>query len=196
MNPWHCSKRVADVVPDVVVYLTCAVMGLGGRGVIKIWTEVAARVRLYLVTSDLTSLFPPQFSHWLQVRKVDTVYFSFFLHPLSRLWCDRILQLKDVENHNFLVELALAERDSKNASVFFFVCPSQIGFMLPGVPSVDRETGDKNRDDFHCMQMSLVTGMRFNFGDDWITRNVYHVLAIWQYFFCHVRVFFWFIHFF
>ena len=24
----------------------------------------------------------------------------------------------------------------------------------------------KNRDDFHCMQMSLVIGMRFIFGDD------------------------------
>ena len=27
------------------------------------WTEVAARVRLYMLTSDLTSLVPPQFSH-------------------------------------------------------------------------------------------------------------------------------------
>ena len=58
-----------------MVYLTCAVIGLGGRGVIKTWTEVAARVRLYMLTSDLTSLVPPQFSHWLQVRKVGTVYF-------------------------------------------------------------------------------------------------------------------------
>ena len=46
-----------------MVYLTCAVIGLGGRGVIKTWTEVAARVRLYMLTSDLTSLVPPQFSH-------------------------------------------------------------------------------------------------------------------------------------
>ena len=60
--------------PDVMVYLTCALIGLGGRGVIKTWTEVAARVRLYILTSDLTSLFSPQFSHWLQVRKVGTVY--------------------------------------------------------------------------------------------------------------------------
>ena len=37
-----------------MVYLTCAVIGLGGRGVIKTWTEVAARVRLYMLTSDLT----------------------------------------------------------------------------------------------------------------------------------------------
>ena len=52
-----------------MVYLTCAVIGLGGRGVIKTWTKVAARVCLYMLTSDLTSLFPPQFSHWVQVRK-------------------------------------------------------------------------------------------------------------------------------
>ena len=56
-----------------MVYLTCAVIGLGGRGVIKTWTEVAARVRLYMLTSDLTTLVPPQFSRWLQVRKVGTV---------------------------------------------------------------------------------------------------------------------------
>ena len=28
------------------------------------------------------------------------------------------------------------------------------------------ETGDKNRDDFHCTQMSLVMSMGFIFGDD------------------------------
>ena len=57
-----------------MVYLTCAVIGLGGRGVIKTWTEMAARVRLYMLTSDLTSLVPPQFSHWLQLRKAGTAY--------------------------------------------------------------------------------------------------------------------------
>ena len=39
-----------------MVYLTCAVFGLGGRGVIKTWTEMAARVRLYMLTSYLTSV--------------------------------------------------------------------------------------------------------------------------------------------
>ena len=48
---------------------------LGGRGVIKTWTEVAARVRLYRLTFDLTSLVPSKFSHQLQVRKVGTAYF-------------------------------------------------------------------------------------------------------------------------
>ena len=61
-----------------MVYLTCAVIGLRGLGVIKTWTEVAARVRLYMLTSDLTSLVPPQFSYWLQVRKVGAVYFFYF----------------------------------------------------------------------------------------------------------------------
>ena len=62
-----------------MVYLTCAVVSLGGRGVIETLTEAAARVRLYKLTSDLTSLVPPQFSHWLQVRKVGTVIILFFL---------------------------------------------------------------------------------------------------------------------
>ena len=66
-----------------MVYLTCAVIGLDGRGVIKTWTEVAARVRLYMLTSDLTSSDLPQFSHWLQVRKVFTVLLSFFFFFLS-----------------------------------------------------------------------------------------------------------------
>ena len=66
-----------------MVYLTCAVIGLDGRGVIKTWTEVAARVRLYMLTSDLTSSDLPQFSHWLQVRKVFTVFLSFFFFFLS-----------------------------------------------------------------------------------------------------------------
>ena len=57
-----------------MVYLICAIIGLGRRGVIKTWTEVDARVRLYMLTSDLTSLVPPKFSHWLQVRKVGSVY--------------------------------------------------------------------------------------------------------------------------
>ena len=29
------------------------------------------------------------------------------------------------------------------------------------------EIGDKNGDEFHCMQMSLVMNMRFIFDDDW-----------------------------
>ena len=49
------------------------------RDVIKAWTEMAARVRLYMLTSNLSSLVPLQFSHWLQVRKVGTAYLFFHL---------------------------------------------------------------------------------------------------------------------
>ena len=36
-----------------------------------------------MLTSDLTSLVPPQFNHnWLQVRKVGTVFFFFFSRVL------------------------------------------------------------------------------------------------------------------
>ena len=74
-----------------MVYLTCAVVSLGGRDVIETLTEAAARVRLYKLTSDLTSLVPPQFSHWLQVRNVGTVHFFilflfyFFIYMLNHL---------------------------------------------------------------------------------------------------------------
>ena len=54
------------------------------------------------------------------------------------------------------------------AFLFFFVCLPKNGrsysqaFLAETV-----ETVDKNRHDFHCMQMSLVMSMRFIFGDDW-----------------------------
>ena len=35
---------VGDVGPEVMVYLTCVLIGLGGRGVIKTSTEVAEGV--------------------------------------------------------------------------------------------------------------------------------------------------------
>ena len=63
-----------------MVYLSSAIIGLGGRGVIKTWTEVAARVRLNMLMSDLTSLVPLQFSHWLQVGKVGTVYLFIYFY--------------------------------------------------------------------------------------------------------------------
>ena len=54
-----------------------------------------------------------------------------------------------------VVELTLAERDSKNAGVVFFAgLPYIVGhaFLAETV-----ETGDKNRDDLLCMQMSHIT---------------------------------------
>ena len=65
--------------------------------------------------------------------------------------------------------LALAERDSKNATVFFFFLSvrREKGGMLPGVPNGDCGNWGKIRDDTHCMQISLVMSIRFIFGDDW-----------------------------
>ena len=62
-----------------------------------------------------------------------------------------------------LVELALVKQDSRNASVFFHLSVAKRGvcsqmFLV--------ETGGKNRDDFHCIQMSLVMSMQLIFGDD------------------------------
>ena len=47
---------------------------------------------------------------------------------------------------------------------FFFGGTSFVG---PAFLAKTVETGDKNRDDFYCMQMNLVMSMRFIFGDDW-----------------------------
>ena len=66
-----------------------------------------------------------------------------------------------------LVELALEERDPKNVGVSLF-----FPWALNGRPcsqaflTETEETGDKNGDDFHCMQMSLVMSIRFIFGDN------------------------------
>ena len=84
-----------------MVYLTCAIIGLGGRGVIKTWTEVDARVRLYMLTSDLTSLVPPQFSHWLQVRKVGTAYSLLLLLLLLLLSMNKVLTFKKLNLKNY-----------------------------------------------------------------------------------------------
>ena len=67
-----------------MVYLTCAVISLDRRGVIKTWTEMAARVHLYMLASDLTPLVPPQFSHWLQVGKVGTTYICIYFYVFLR----------------------------------------------------------------------------------------------------------------
>ena len=47
----------------------------------------------------------------------------------------------------------------------FLFCWSFAKRVIPSVPTT-MENGDKNRDDFQCMQMSLVKSMRFIFGDD------------------------------
>ena len=65
--------------------------------------------------------------------------------------------------------LALAERDSKNANVFFFFFfwfVAKRGGCSQAFLTETVETGAKIRDDFHCMQMSLVMSMRLIFGDE------------------------------
>ena len=49
---------------------------------------------------------------------------------------------------------------------FFSSVRRKKGVSSPGVPNGDRGNWGKNRDDFHCMQMSLTMSMRFIFGDD------------------------------
>ena len=73
------------------------------RDVIKAWTEMAARVRLYMLTSNLSSLVPLQFSHWLQVRKVGTAYLFFHLLFLFDV---KILDL--VQGHTCVVIVRLS----------------------------------------------------------------------------------------
>ena len=60
--------------PNVKVYLTCAVNCLCGRGCDQNrWAEVAEGVRLYMLTSDLTSLVPPElareYRYWARELK-------------------------------------------------------------------------------------------------------------------------------
>ena len=65
-----------------------------------------------------------------------------------------------------LVQLALAERDSKNAGVSLFSSVGPSLYMGHAFIAETVKTGDKNRDDIYCMQMSLVMSMTFIFGDD------------------------------
>ena len=86
-----------------------------------------------------------------------------------------------------LVELAVAERDYKNAGVSFSSPffrksdangrPYSQAFLTETVV-----TGDKNRHDFHCMQMSLVMSMQFSCGDHWNIgiKLITFVFAVWQ----------------
>ena len=56
-----------------------------------------------------------------------------------------------------LVDLAIAQRVSKSATAFFFSSVRrEKGVSSQAFLTETVETGDKNRDDFHCMQMSLV----------------------------------------
>ena len=62
------------------------------------------------------------------------------------------------------IELALAERECKRF-LFSSVRRNKRGLSSQAFLTETVETGDKNRDDFHCMQMSLVMCMGFICGD-------------------------------
>ena len=55
----------------------------------------------------------------------------------------------------------------KMQSFFFLFFVGGTKFVGHAFLSKTVETGDKNRGNFHCMQMSLVMSMRYIFGDDW-----------------------------
>ena len=63
--------------------------------------------------------------------------------------------LRSTESHNLQAVFRLRSWYTKGRSV------SQ-AFLAETV-----ETGNKNRDDFHCMQMRLMMSMWLIFGDDW-----------------------------
>ena len=52
------------------------------------------------------------------------------------------------------------------AFLFFFVSSPNGSSYSQAFLAETVETVDKNRHDFHCMQMSLVMSMRFIFNDD------------------------------
>ena len=87
----------------------------------------------------------------------------FLIIRLKHYFLERLLLVSWLLFFFLLVEPALAERDSKNAVVSFFCRWDLVHAFLAKTV----ETGDKNRGDFHCMQMSLVMSMRYIFGDDW-----------------------------
>ena len=115
-----------------MVYLTCAVIGLRWLGVIKTWTEVAARVRLYMLTSDLTSLVPPQFSYWLQVRKVGTVYFFLFLQePITYFYYYFFLTGMNWKLHSIVHgQIHLATQFTNGVKWHFQNSPLEAGFLV------------------------------------------------------------------
>ena len=66
-----------------------------------------------------------------------------------------------------LVSLACVSGETRNLQVvFFFVFSTERRLWFQAFLAATVETGDKNRDDFHCMQMRLVMSMCYIFGHD------------------------------
>lgn len=49
------------------------------------------------------------------------------------------------------------------------------------------ETGNRNRNDFHCMQMNLMMRMHFIFGDDWDNAQCLSGFSAMEKCFLHAR---------
>ena len=77
-------------LPSVMVYLTGAVKRLVGWGEITHGLKRLNSALFYMPTSDLTSLFPPQFSPWLQLAPRPPLFLSFY----RSVWaCQRAAKL-------------------------------------------------------------------------------------------------------
>ena len=76
--------------------------------------------------------------------------------------------LQSLDFKIFLRRIKQSETPKMQALPFCFLCqwapirrPCSQAFLAETV-----ETGDKNSNDFHCIQISLVMSMRFIYGDD------------------------------
>jgi len=66
-----------------------------------------------------------------------------------------------------LVSLACVSSETHNLQVvFLFVFSTERRLWFQAFLAATVETGNKNRDDFHCMQMRLVMSMCYIFGHD------------------------------
>ena len=74
------------------------------------------------------------------------------------------------ENRTCIISLACFSGETQKMQAFFFLIFSvptpNSGSGSQALLAETLETVDKNRDDFHCMQTSLLMSMRFIFGDD------------------------------
>ena len=85
-NPLTLFKKRRWRRPRCLGLSDICFIGLGGRGEISMdWSSCI--VHLYMLTSDLTSLVPQQFSHWLQLRKVGTPRHHRHFKDLNARYC-------------------------------------------------------------------------------------------------------------
>ena len=89
----------------------------------------------------------------------------FFVESIASSNKDNVEECDHFKLRNFISRACLSRArllKCRHFFFFFFVGPPQ----MVGHGPRRLETGDKNRDDFRCMQMSLVMSMGFIFGGD------------------------------